>query len=86
MVGPRLNKLHVMLEGRGQVVNDPLGANNDNQVLISNLKRVSYSQVIVLGVHIFESTLICSNPFKTTMGVVRLVQPGDFVRVELCKE
>ena len=34
LVGPRLTKLHLMLEGRGQAANDPQGANNDTQVIL----------------------------------------------------
>ena len=36
LVGPRLTKLHLMLEGRGQAANDPQGANNDTQVILRN--------------------------------------------------
>ncbi len=32
MVGARLTKLHLMLEGRGQAANDAQAANNDSQV------------------------------------------------------
>ncbi len=32
LVGARLTKLHLMLEGRGQAANDAQAANNDSQV------------------------------------------------------